>query len=142
MRQVVTNRLSLDAATFFAHAPLSVLDQLLTRNSRVGNRPKPTVADCYKCGSFGFTQRPHFFVLIEVSVDHLLHAHALTIQAIYRAWHGQLGLTSFHPRLSDLLAVERLGFLINWLTVSIDPYLRTVGSSVVLALAWSDSAHF
>ncbi|WP_235204076.1 hypothetical protein, partial [Pseudomonas syringae] len=33
------------------------------------------------------------------------------------------------------------GFLINWLTVSTDPYLRAVGCSVVVALAWSDRAH-
>ncbi len=86
MRQIVTNRLSLSAATFFAHSPLSVLDQLLARNNRVGNGSKPTVADRYKRGPFGFSQRPHFFVLIEILVDHLLHGHALTIQAICSAW--------------------------------------------------------
>ncbi|WP_419221705.1 hypothetical protein, partial [Pseudomonas syringae] len=41
--------------------------------------------------------------------------------------------------LDCLLTAEGLGFLINSLTVSIDPYLCAVSSSV--ALAWSDRAH-
>lgn len=104
-------------------------------SARVVEVAQPSVLDRFECGVLCFTQRPNLFVLIQVLLDHLSDCHTLAVRTLDGTRFRQLRLTALYPGLSDLLAVEGLAFLINCAPVPIDPYLRRLGSRVVLALA-------
>ena len=134
VREIVADRLRLDAAALLAHSPLCELHQLLTAQRRIVELAQPGVLDCCQRRILGLAQRPDFLVLLQVLLDHLLDRHPFAVRALDGTRFRQLRLATLDPGLGDLLAIEGLAFLINCLPIPIDPYLRRVGRRVVLAL--------
>lgn len=67
--------------------------------------------------------------------------HPFAVRLVDRNRHGQFGLALLEPNLSRRLAVERLAFLINCLSLLHDADLCGICCRAILALANGDRAH-